>query len=1309
MSTKLDIENSNDLSLILDSILSNDGLIKHHIDSMNQFNLVGISQVLTKVFNMNYEITNIRDQTEIDKSIDKYIIQIEISDIELTPSKVYNYMTQKEQLLMPIHAHLNDLTYCSNLYVNAKITATAFYKNGVTEDKVEYIEQHLLAKVPIMVKSKLCNTYNKSREALIALKEDPSDIGGYFIIKGNEYVIDNLESMTYNTPREFKNNHKNELCRSDIISKAGDGFENSSILLTKLLNNFAITFEVSKNKFKNNLPLPFFLLFKACGVESNKEIIKLITYSLDESDPIIKQMLNILEKAFKAKYSDIAYSNNIISQADTLELLSNNLHSNSNRIPVDDINSRKYNISRVLFILDNDFLPHMGMTKEDRYKKARYLGYLLNRLLLAYLDVIPSTDRDSYKNKRINDSGISYSRVLKTQFNFAVVQPLKRYFTKELKSVSFTDINLVHAFKSAIDPAEFERALIHAIVTGDKTITIRRTPVQNRLSSQQLHRKNVINVISTLRNINTTNTSSAKQSSRANEMRRFHSSMIGYICCVQSADTGENVGMQKQMAISVKICNSSSSEVLKNIILKDPELIKLDNNLLNENIFNQNLTKVFVNGEWMGCCIHFDEFVSKYRQYRRQGKIHYMTTVAFDIRTNEISFWADSGRLARPLIIVNNNLTEENYSHSKYEQSIKLKQKHIDMLKRGEIDMDYLIKNEIIEFISPEEHENCYIAKDLDTFRTEINNPLEQFTHVDIPQSIMGLPALISPFANHNQAARVVFETNQVKQTCGWPCLNWMYRAYKDMFIQTYNENPLVKTIANKYAPPMGINCIVAIQLHSGYNQEDSLIINKGAVDRGLFDTYHFTFEKTELEKGEEFKKPDITNTDDYKQYSNYEKLVNGIVPVGTYIEENDIIVGKVAKNSKSDNSQFEFIDRSIVYKKKEPAYVHSVIQGQNSEDNFFCKIVFRKFRKCDFGDKFCLDDTHEVLTTNSWKNISEMTIDDKIAILDNDIIKYENPSEVHEFDHDGELYNVESRQIDITCTLNHKLYIKTQIENNYELVEAGNMANNDYWCKKNGINSNIGIKTFTLEPFMVQNNRYRRFNRPEPIVMDMDKWLILFGIYISEGHIDKKNHVRISAHKQRIKDQLNITLNELNLEFKIYQSEPNYYYITDRRLSQYLQQFGKGINKYLPSFVWQLSQKQSKILLDSMIMGDGHIVGNNMVYYTGSKQLSNDFQKLCIHCGFGSNSRIKRRQGEELEIKGNKAIRNSDQYVISVIQDIKFIEPKITKNKVTIINKNCKVYCPTVSSGIFMIRKNGKAYWTGNSSRSGLVIFGQK
>lgn len=414
--------------------------------------------------------------------------------------------------------------------------------------------------------------------------------------------------------------------------------------------------------------------------------------------------------------------------------------------------------------------------------------------------------------------------------------------------------------------------------------------------------------------------------------------------------------MSKQLSVSADITGASSSEVLKHIVLDDPDLIKIDAILKDLTLMTKhNLHKVMVNGDWLGCVSNFAAFLARYREKRRTGEIHVFTTVSHHITSNEIHMWVDSGRLSRPLLVVRNNMNEPGYTHDKFRQWINLTDDHIKKLKSGEIDIDDLAREGIVEYITTEEHENTYIAFEFDRFKQHLNDPLNRFTHVDIPQGNMGLVALTSVFANHNQAARIVFQTNQVKQTNSWALKNWAYVAHKDLYHQIYNEDPLVSTFAYQHIPPMGTNAMVAISIYGGYNQEDSLIVNRSSVDRGMFDAAHFTYDKVEIEQNEILGRPDPSATADIKSYCNYEKLVAGIIPEGTFVQEGDCLVGKVAKLQKSEmkDPNVIYTDRSMVYRKKEPAYVWKVVHAPNHDDREIIKIVFKTYRETEIGCKF--------------------------------------------------------------------------------------------------------------------------------------------------------------------------------------------------------------------------------------------------------------------------------------------------------------------------------------------------------------------
>jgi hypothetical protein len=481
-----------------------------------------------------------------------------------------------------------------------------------------------------------------------------------------------------------------------------------------------------------------------------------------------------------------------------------------------------------------------------------------------------------------------------------------------------------------------------------------------------------------------------------------------------------------------------------------------------------------------------------------------------------------------------------------------------------------------------------------------------------------------------------------------------------------------------------------------------------------LFNGCKFTFKKTELEQREEFGNPDATTTADIKAGS-YDKLTDGIIKNGTHINNGDAIIGKYVRITKGNtDDDFMFSDRSIIYKDDEPAIVHNVIVDRNEEDERFAKVGLRKIRPVAVGDKFCLTGDHEVLTTDGWKNIKDIKLTDQVATLNQEThhIEYQYPTDTPQFEHKGQMYSVQSQGVDLVTTLNHKMYARTSTSD-YELHEAQNIQGRRMYYKKDCINNLEDIFDFELPEYTTANrNNIPNIHYPgKPL--DMDSWLEFFGIYLAEGWVDNSKCVRIAAHKPRVMSKLLEVLENLEYDHKIYDGEPDYVYIRGRQLSAYLQQFGKSFHKFLPNWCYTLSNRQSSLLLNGLMLGDGYYDERrgSWEYYTGSERLANGVQILAIMSGQTASMAIKNPAGEMLTIKGVQTIRQSNQYRIYVSNYPLNKEPLIggAKTTETLIDHDDMVYCITVPNSVFLARRNYTYIWTGNSSRAGLNLFWPK
>jgi DNA-directed RNA polymerase II subunit RPB2 len=972
-----------DMLQFISAAVESEGLVGHNLRAFNDLISVGIPQILTELFDVTNVVKDNRDQTEIDNSRESVKIRIRFTDVEVGRPSYATYPIGKIIPLFPHESRLSGRTYSAPLTVGAIVEMTAFYSDRREETKRAEIPPFMIAAIPIMVGSDHCHTWNLTREGRKGLNEDPNDVGGYFQAKGSEWVVEWLENISFNTLHVHTKMQANERVRGEFISQPGGAFENSSQVIIRYMTNASLTIEINSTKFSKTR-IPFFLIFRLLGMTSDAEILQQIVYDPASDSPVVRKMIDIVGRALMFEDPSYAVVQNEIDRARLTEFMAVRLSKFVTNPTAYKSNEHaiQYLNDNLLGIMDRFLLPHMGRDSTSRALKLRYMGMLIHKTLLVHMGILEPTDRDSYSNKRIHGAGVSIAKAFKTQFNNSVVMPVMRALKRELRSTPFEALSIpyiIDAFKNPMASSDLGRTLEQAITSGNKTIVVRRRAVVNRVSTQALERKNPANVISSMRSVSTHSASQAsKQTDRADKMRRVHASMTGYICVAKSADTGEAVGMKKELAITASVCSAGSTYPLVLSLKEDPAVI-LAHDVKTPDLIRKNLACIFVNGAWIGCCASAHDFVGRYRMLRRESRIvDPWTTIVWNPITDDIDFHLDVGRLTRPLIIVDSNIEEYNRAaraaHQaslaggdsppapgvEFTQNIRLTSAHIGGIRAGKLSLEDLRAEGVIEWITPQEAENCLVAPSLDALRASAHDVTTQYTHCDTEQAIFGLTALVSPFGNHTQPARVTYETNQGRQAGGWYSAAYPFRVDKNRFFQHYCEVPLVRTIAYNWLSPNGMNAVVAYMINEGYNQEDSAIVKKSFIQRGAFAGAFYRFEKAELEKGEFFGSPDVLTTKNLKPNASYEKLVDGFVPAGTVVRKGDVIIGRIAKiqsggrsgPSAPDEDGYKFVDRSVVYHLSEPAVVTDVLTPRGPNDHIFALVKLRYYRPLGVGDK---------------------------------------------------------------------------------------------------------------------------------------------------------------------------------------------------------------------------------------------------------------------------------------------------------------------------------------------------------------------
>jgi hypothetical protein len=561
----------------------------------------------------------------------------------------------------------------------------------------------------------------------------------------------------------------------------------------------------------------------------------------------------------------------------------------------------------------------------------------------------------------------------------------------------------------------------------------------------------------------------------------------------------------------------------------------------------------------------------------------------------------------------------------------------------------------------------------------------------------------------------------QQKQAMGVYATNYNERLDKTAYVQTYPTRPLVDTrimsLIKLDKIPSGCNITVAIMTHTGYNQEDSVLINKGSIDRGLFQTTIYHTEKDEdkqkINGDEEIRcKPDKTKTKGMK-FANYGKVNSkGLMPENTLVENRDVIIAKVTpiKENRNDPTKvIKYEDQSKIFKTVEETYIDKNYMDRNGDGYTFAKVRLRALRKPVIGDKFCSLPTQQVLTDKGWIEIKDIDIDvHKVATLDvNGHLCYESPVAKYEYDHDDKMYYFKNKQLHLICTLNHKLYVKRRAGKQYELIEAQNVMGKQVRFQKTMTNVWPDVETIQLG-----DEEYK-----------MDDWLQMLGMFIADGYAHNKI-LYITALKER-KILFNKTyLENLNIDYT-YSADGKFIIggKKNRHIIESLSPLSVGaLNKHLPECIWNLSQRQSRILLDALLQGDGSSMKYKDEsferYGTISPQLANDITRLALHCGYSGIIKvaeeptgIARIGVRNLGSRAGEIISVTQQhtyYRVSIItkQNEPWINKKVNdSNEENVFDYKGKVYCIEVpSSHTYYMREDAHspALIIGNSSRHG-------
>ncbi|KAI4125413.1 MAG: hypothetical protein LQ347_005389 [Umbilicaria vellea] len=982
---------------VISAFFETKGLVSQQLDSFDEF----VTTTMQELVEENSLLTLDQNAPQSDDDSDPIVLrryEIKFGTVLLSRPA----MTEGDgstSMMLPQEARNRNLTYSSPLYLEMKKKVSVARERpieapsddegaGMDADSQKqpggtYLHWEVedggddeeptnvfVGKLPIMLKSKYCLLKELSETELYNWNECPYDQGGYFIINGSEKVLIAQERSAANIVQVFK---KAPPSNTPYVAEIRSAVEKGSRLISSLQIKLFSKGEGAKGGFgqtiKSTLPyvkteIPIAIVFRALGVVSDEDILNHICY--DRNDTQMLEMLKpCIEEAFVIQDREVA-----------LDFIGK--RGNSAGV------TRDKRIKYARDIMQKEFLPHISQVEGSETRKAFFLGYMVHKMLQCALGRREVDDRDHFGKKRLDLAGPLLAGLFRMLFT-KLTKDVYKYLQKCVENNR--EFNLTLGVKSTT----LTNGLKYSLATGN-------WGDQKKAASAKAGVSQVLNrytFASTLSHLRRTNTPIGRDGKIA-KPRQLHNTHWGLVCPAETPE-GQACGLVKNLALMCYITVGTPSEpIIDFMIQRNMEVLEEY-----EPQRSPNATKVFVNGIWVG--VHRDpaHLVSTVQSLRRRNLISHEVSLVRDIRDREFKIFTDAGRVCRPLFVIDNDPKSPNNGN------LVLTKEHINRLEDDKdlgpgtdpdertakfMGWEGLVKQGVVEYVDAEEEETVMIVmtpEDLEISRqiqagyampettddpnkrvkAPMNPTAHTWTHCEIhPSMILGICASIIPFPDHNQSPRNTYQSAMGKQAMGVFLTNFDQRMDTMANILYYPQKPLATTRSMEFLKfrelPAGQNAIVAIACYSGYNQEDSVIMNQSSIDRGLFRSLFYRC-YTDQEKRigmsvvEQFEKPMRSDTLKLK-HGTYDKLDDdGIVAPGVRVSGEDIIIGKTApiapdaeelgQRTKSHVKR----DVSTPLRSTENGIVDQVLLTTNAEGLRFVKVRMRTTKIPQIGDKF--------------------------------------------------------------------------------------------------------------------------------------------------------------------------------------------------------------------------------------------------------------------------------------------------------------------------------------------------------------------
>lgn len=781
-----------------------------------------------------------------------------------------------------------------------------------------------LGQIPIMLRSNRCHLEKATPSQLVYRREDSEELGGYFIINGNEKLIRLLIMPKRNYPMAIS--RATFANRGPTFSQYGvsirsvrpDQSAQTNVLHYLTDGNVTMRFSWRKNEYL----VPVIMILKALVETNDREIAEGIVGTQTGSEKpssFVSERTELLLRTYKVY--------NLKSRKQTLAYLGEKFK------PVLGIPFTMSDEKAGEEFLRKIILPHLGnadVTDAQNQEKFDLLLFMIRKVYALAAGDCAVDNPDAVSNHEVLLSGFLYGMILKESLSewLGRISNFARDWVREKNGRSFTHEEFGSSFLAKVVRKSNENvanSLEYFMSTGNLVSPSGLDQSQTSGFTIVAEKINFYRFISHFRCIHR---GAFFAQLKTTTVRKLLPESWGFLCPVHTPD-GAPCGLLNHLAHqciipTVRPALDKLQKTIAEFGLATAPSMSIENSLA-----------VQLDGRILGYCSA--DRAREISQLLRHWKVNGAHGVPVELEIGHVP-------------TSNGGLYPGVYLFAQPSRMIR----PVKYLSSGKLD-----------YVGPFEQQYMNIACLEDDIIKDVT------THIEYtPTNILSILANMTPFSDFNQSPRNMYQCQMSKQAMGTPSSNMMYRTDNKAYLLQTGQTPIVRPpLYNAYGLdnyPNGMNAVVAVISYTGYDMDDAMIINKSSHERGFGDgviyktkVYDLDFDKSRAHGRINVKHLFGIAEGDLNMPADHMLDEDGLPQVGTKVTEGSVVLGYHSVMLDPSTNKLVNLDGKtefFKYKDQEEAYVDQVrMLGSETGDQPCQKISikYRIPRRPVIGDKF--------------------------------------------------------------------------------------------------------------------------------------------------------------------------------------------------------------------------------------------------------------------------------------------------------------------------------------------------------------------